>query len=66
MSRHPPLRWRWRSPAGIALLVCLGIVAFLLVAKAPVLPWLFLLICPLMHLFMHGDHAGKGKHSQDH
>ena len=22
------------------------------------LPWLFLLACPLMHLFMHGGHGG--------
>ncbi len=26
------------------------------------LPWLFLLACPLMHLFMHGGH---GKHGDD-
>lgn len=24
------------------------------------LPWLFLLACPLMHLFMHGGHGGHG------
>jgi len=23
------------------------------------LPWLILLACPLMHLFMHGGHGGK-------
>lgn len=22
------------------------------------LPWIFLLLCPLMHLFMHGGHRG--------
>ena len=29
------------------------------------LPWLFLLACPLMHVFMHGGHGhgGHGKHS---
>lgn len=24
------------------------------------LPWLLLLACPLMHLFMHGGHGGHG------
>ena len=24
------------------------------------LPWLFVLACPLMHLFMHGGHGGHG------
>jgi len=29
------------------------------------LPWLFLLACPLMHVFMHGGHGhgGHDKHS---
>jgi len=26
----------------------------------PFLPWLLLLACPLMHLFMHGGHGGHG------
>ncbi len=25
-----------------------------------VLPWLFLLACPLLHLFMHGGHGSHG------
>ncbi|NMG30010.1 DUF2933 domain-containing protein [Aromatoleum evansii] len=25
-----------------------------------ILPWLFLLACPLMHLFMHHGHGGHG------
>lgn len=28
------------------------------------LPWLFLIACPLMHLFMHGGHGGHGGGSQ--
>ena len=28
----------------------------------PYLPWLILLACPLMHLFMHGGHGGHGGH----
>lgn len=27
------------------------------------LPWLILLACPLMHLFMHGGHGGQGNSS---
>ncbi len=26
------------------------------------LPWLFLLACPLMHLFMHHGHGHHGRH----
>ncbi|WP_050415485.1 DUF2933 domain-containing protein [Azoarcus sp. CIB] len=29
-----------------------------------ILPWLFLLACPLMHIFMHGGHGGHGGHNQ--
>lgn len=68
MTHHTSTMWRWRSPAGIALLVFLGIAAFFLVTEhlahlIPVLPWLLLLACPLMHLFMHGGH---GEHSSTH
>jgi hypothetical protein len=27
------------------------------------LPWLLLLACPLMHVFMHGGHGGHGGHA---
>ncbi|RMF27126.1 MAG: DUF2933 domain-containing protein [Cyanobacteria bacterium J083] len=55
---------RWRSPSGIALLVFLGIAAFFLITEhlahiIPVLSWLLLLACPLMHLFMHGSHGSN-------
>lgn len=29
------------------------------------LPWTFLLICPLMHLFMHHGHGGHGGSAND-
>ncbi|MCU0532384.1 MAG: DUF2933 domain-containing protein [Hydrococcus sp. Prado102] len=53
------------NPARIVLYVFLGIAAFFLITEhlahlIPVLPWLFLLLCPLMHLFMHGGHGGHG------
>lgn len=31
-----------------------------------ILPYLFLLACPLMHLFMHHDHGGNGQHKHNH
>ncbi|MFH2113668.1 MAG: DUF2933 domain-containing protein [Spirochaetota bacterium] len=30
-----------------------------------VVPYLFLLACPLMHLFMHQGHGGLGSHGHD-
>lgn len=54
----------WRSRSGIALLVLLAVGAFYLLTEHRahlfgVLPYLLLLACPLMHLFMH---RGHGKH----
>jgi len=56
----------WRSRSGIVLLGFLAVAAFFLLTEHTahffgVLPWLFLLACPLMHLFMHGGH-GHGGH----
>ena len=31
-----------------------------------ILPYLFLLACPLMHLFMHHDHGSHGQHTHHH
>ena len=31
-----------------------------------ILPFLFLLACPLMHLFMHHGHGGHGDHAHGH
>ena len=31
-----------------------------------ILPYLFLLACPLMHLFMHHDHGGHGQNTHKH
>lgn len=57
-----------RSRTGLALLVFLGIAAFFLITEHTahlygILPYALLLLCPLMHLFMHGGHGGHG--SQD-
>ena len=50
----------------IAMWVFLAIIAYFLVTEhwahiVPFLPWLLLLACPLMHLFMHSGH-GQGGH----
>lgn len=56
----------WRSSTGLASLVAAGVGAFYLLAehRAHVfgaLPYLLLLACPLMHVFMHrGHHNGHG------
>lgn len=44
-----------------------GIVVFYLVAEHRAhffgaLPWLILLACPLLHIFMHGGHGAHGGH----
>ena len=52
---------RWRTVA--VLLASLAISGFLLTTEhrahvLGVLPWLLLLACPFLHLFMHGGHRG--------
>ncbi len=54
-----------RSKAGFALIVFGAIAAFFLVTEHQAhlwgwLPYLLLLACPLVHLFMHGGH---GRHA---
>jgi hypothetical protein len=60
----------WRSRAGIALLVVVAVGGFLLFTEhrahvLGVLPFAFLLACPLMHVFMHhGHHHGGHGHGE--
>lgn len=61
--RHEPARSR--SRAGWILIGFLGVATFFLVTEHTahffgVLPYLLLLLCPLMHLFMHRGHHGRG------
>lgn len=51
------------SRSNIVLVGFLVIAGFYLVTEhfahiIPYLPWLLLLACPLMHVFMHGGHDG--------
>jgi hypothetical protein len=58
------------SRANMVLLGFLAIGGYFLVTEhwahvVPFLPWLFLLACPLMHVFMHGGHSGHGGGRKD-
>lgn len=61
----------FRSRTGAALAIFLAIAAFFLVTEHTahvyrVLPFLLLLACPLLHLFMHGGHGGHGAQGDGH
>lgn len=60
----------WRHKFSWVLLGFLAIAAYFLLTEhaahvVPFLPWLLLLACPLLHLFMHGGHGGHGGHHND-
>ena len=53
------------SRGNIVLIAFLAIAGFYLIAEHRahffgVLPFLLLLACPLLHMFMHGGHGGHG------
>ena len=55
----------WGSRASIGLIVLGGIALYFLLTEHRAhffvaLPFLLLLACPLMHIFMHGGHGGHG------
>lgn len=63
----------WGSRYSIGLLVLGAIALYFLLTEHRAhfffaLPFLFLLACPLMHIFMHHDHGGHGgveEHTHD-
>lgn len=60
----------WRSRYAIGLLVLGAIAAYFLLNEHRAhffgaLPFLLLLACPLMHVFMHRGHGGHGHHHGD-
>ena len=60
-----------RSRTGLVLLGFLAIAAYFLITEHTAhffgaLPFLLLLCCPLMMLFMHGDHGGRAGPSDEH
>lgn len=68
-DRVPKPFWRTRYAAG--LLVMSAIAAYLLLSEHRAhfifaLPFLLLLACPLMHVFMHHGHSGNAnRHTDD-
>ena len=57
----------WTSRYAIGLVVIGGVAAYFLLTEhlahvVGALPFLLLLACPLMHVFMHGGHGGHGHH----
>ena len=59
----------WRTRYGIGLLVLGAVAAFFLLTEHRAhlfgaLPFLLLLACPLMHVFMHRGHGSHGHHSE--
>jgi len=70
IPQHPTQerRWLW-SPSGLVLLAFLAVAAFFLITEhrahvLGALPYVLFLLCPLLHLLMHGrhgsSHAGHG------
>jgi hypothetical protein len=62
MSTDSSLPW-WRTKTGMVLVGFLAIAGFFIATEHTAhlygaLPYLFLLACPLMHLFMHHGHGG--------
>lgn len=59
----------WRSRAFVVFLGFAGIALVLLWKEHSAhilgfIPYLFLLACPLMHIFMHGGHGGHHHHTE--
>ena len=60
---HQEHSW-WRSPIGIVACGFLIVAGFFLLTEHTahvfgVLPYLLILACPLMHIFMHHGHHGR-------
>ncbi|HZR02586.1 MAG TPA: DUF2933 domain-containing protein [Burkholderiales bacterium] len=72
--RHSEEQGGWQPKAKWVLIGFLAVGAFFLISEHQahalgLLPFLILLACPLMHLFMHhghGSHGGDGERTSGH
>ncbi|QDH70042.1 DUF2933 domain-containing protein [Marilutibacter alkalisoli] len=61
----------WTSLHGLATLILIGAALYFLFVEhaahvLPYLPVLIILLCPLMHLFMHKGHGGHSQGGEQH
>lgn len=59
----------WLTPNGLAAMGLIGGVLYFLLTEHRAhfiyaLPYLILLLCPVMHIFMHRGHGDHGSHHQ--
>jgi len=67
---HPRASSFWKSKAGLAAAGFLLVGLFFLLSEHRahlfgILPFLLILACPLMHLFMHRGHGDHGHHRHE-
>ncbi len=70
-SSGPEPRSFWNSRYAVGLIVLGAIATYFLLSEHRAhffgaLPFLLLLACPLMHVFMHGGHGGHGGGHRSH
>lgn len=61
----------WKTNSGMVLIVFLALGGYFLIKEHAAhigqnWVYLILLLCPLMHFFMHGSHGGHGGHGHNH
>lgn len=67
---HQPSSTRWlQLRTGVVFLAFAAIAVFFLWQEHKAhllgaLPFILLLLCPLLHLFMHRGHGGDGQHRE--
>lgn len=60
----------WLTPSGLAAIGLIAAASYFLLTEHRAhfiyaLPLLIFLLCPLMHIFMHGGHGAHGGHGEE-